>query len=381
MRRWADRSDVDRVDLYTRATLYLMVWLFPLVTLPDFMRTTRDRPELLSAAFAGLVVLATASTVALRAAMELYPRRGPLPLLPITLVVAVAGGACGLARLAPEDPRFAMLLVISVAFAWSLGGFRDNRVAGLGVVLATLAPYVSTFEPRAALVGLVIGLFFVASVRLTLWMLQVIVELEQAKGVQAALAVAEERLRFSRDVHDVLGRRLSTIAVQAELGSALAERGDDRAAEKMLEVRATAHLALREARELARGYRPVDLTQEIEGARSLLRSADISLEVDIGGLPEDWHEPAAWVVRESVTNVLRHSSATAMQVGYADRVLRLRNDGAHAASTTVPAASGGSGLAGLRERLGPLGGSMSTHLNDGWFEIRVQLPTIEEEKP
>ena len=151
---------------------------------------------------------------------------------------------------------------------------------------------------------MVAGAFLIFTVRASLWLLDVVAELDRAKGARAALAVAEERLRFSRDLHDVLGRRLSTIAVQAELASTLAERGDSRAADRMLDVRAVAHEALREVRELARGYRAVDLEQELHGARSLLRSAGIETRIDVATLPEPWHEAAGWVVRETVTNVL-----------------------------------------------------------------------------
>ena len=145
----------------------------------------------------------------------------------------------------------------------------------------------------------------------SLWLLELVYELERSRDTQAALAVAEERLRFSRDVHDVMGRQLSTIAVQAELAATLAERGDPRAPRHILEVRETAHEALREARELARGYRPLDLLAETNGAVSLLESAGITATADLAGLPQAWHEPVARVVREAMTNVLRHSSATA----------------------------------------------------------------------
>ena len=117
--------------------------------------------------------------------------------------------------------------------------------------------------------------------RASMWLYGIVRELDEANDAQARLAVAEERLRFSRDVHDILGRRLSTIAVQAELAATLSARGDERAAERMLEVRGVAHEALREARELARGYRPTDLHKELEGARSLLRSAGIDVQLDV----------------------------------------------------------------------------------------------------
>ena len=155
-------------------------------------------------------------------------------------------------------------------------------------------------------------------VRASLWLLGIVQDLDDASHAKAQLAVVEERLRFSRDVHDVLGRRLSTIAVQAELAATLAARGDERAAERMLEVRGVAHEALREARELARGYRATDFLNELDGARSLLRSAGIEVRAGVDTMPRAWHEAAGWVVRESVTNVLRHSSASVVEISYAD---------------------------------------------------------------
>ena len=103
----------------------------------------------------------------------------------------------------------------------------------------------------------------------------------------------------------------------------------------MLQVRETAHEALREARELARGYRPLDLDTEVDGAVSLLRSAGVSASADLADLPEAWHEPVARVIREAVTNVLRHSSATRVEMRYADGAVVIRNDGLHDESATA----------------------------------------------
>ncbi|MDQ4054935.1 MAG: histidine kinase [Actinomycetota bacterium] len=220
-----------------------------------------------------------------------------------------------------------------------------------------------------AVAGLAIALFFVVTVRISLWLLEVVTDLDRARHAQAALTVAEERLRFSRDVHDVLGRRLSAIAAQSELAATLAERGDDQARERMLEVRAVAHEALREARELARGHRATDLADELERARSLLQSAGIEVRLDVDGLPERWQEPAAWVLREAVTNVLRHSSATRVTIEYADGQLVVTDDGVVGAGS-----EGGSGLAGLRERLAPLGVELTAAPDGTTFAVVATLP-------
>ena len=137
----------------------------------------------------------------------------------------------------------------------------------------------------------------------------------------------------------------------------------------MLEVRETAHTALREARELARGYRPTNLTQELEGARSLLGSAGIEARIDVSGVPDSLEEPAAWTVREAVTNVLRHSAATWVAITWSAPHLDIENDGA---PDTDPGT--GAGLNGLRERLAPSGGSIEAGSTGGTFRLRARLP-------
>ena len=92
-------------------------------------------------------------------------------------------------------------------------------------------------------------------------------ELDRSRTAHARLSVAEERLRFARDLHDVLGRNLSLIAVQSELAAELARRGDQDAAGQMLQVRQVAHESLREMRAVVSGYRTADLGTELAGAQ------------------------------------------------------------------------------------------------------------------
>ena len=243
-------------------------------------------------------------------------------------------------------------------------------------VVSPLIVFAPTGILGLAAYGLAMGLFLVFTVQSSLWLLDVVTQLDRARSAQSSLAVAEERLRFSRDVHDVLGRRLSTIAVQAELAAKLTERGDVRAVDQILEVRETAHVALREARELARGYRPLDLDAEVRGAVSLLRSAGIATTAELDGLPEEWHEPVARVIREAVTNVIRHSDASHVRLSYADREVVISNDGlARSAGTPRGPDSGlgsGTGLATLTDHLAPLGAEVTAAPTGEEFVVRVR---------
>lgn len=368
-RRWSDLSRVERVDRYTRQSLHLLLWLFGVAVVVPVLSPgdgVGDREVWL---VAGAVVVTALGTWTLRDVIRGYPRvRLPWDRLGLLVVAAVAFvGAVGLP--VDGDVRGATTMIAVVNVLVAVSAVPDNRVS-VALVAGSAAVFGLVGQDVVNLVaGLIVGVTIVFSVRVTLWLYGVVAELDEARDAQSRLAVAEERLRFSRDVHDVLGRRLSTIAVQAELAATLAGRGDDRAAEKMLEVRSVAHDALAEARELARGYRPTDLATELEGARSLLRSAGIDVDLAADVVPRGWHEAAGWVVRESVTNVLRHSSARRVRISFTDGELRVDNDGSRASEVVE-----GSGLRGLRERLGAIGATLDVRADDDRWSVAVGLP-------
>lgn len=361
---WSTRSELERVDLYTRQTLYvlhvLLVVSLVVALVNDDVRTV----EMVGAVVLGVVPNVLAYR-ALRAAFA-----GETARLHLLLRVLAAVGALvfALSFLLPEDPRTTTVLLLCLAIAFGWGALRDGSSAVLAVAACAVVAWVPTQDLDVLAFGAGYGGLMVFTVRTSLWLLGVMHQLDRARGAQAALAVAEERLRFSRDVHDVLGRELSTIAVQAELAASLARRGDPTAADRMLDVRECAHRALREARELARGYRATSFEQELDGARSLLRSAGIEMTADADRLPEPWREAAAWVVRETTTNVLRHSTATVVEVRYAGGVLTVVNDRPGAPT------GGGTGLDGLRERLTPLGATLAADRTDDAFMVSVTFP-------
>lgn len=370
------RTQVEWVDLYTRQTLVALLWLTVIVLLIGALPVARVNASAMTA----LVVIAAAvlgvGTWAQRAVADAWLEVGPTPVRPVLAMLAV--GACGVALAAtlPEDPRLAGMAMVWSGLVWSLSGLRDRRHLVALAVLLTAGVSVVLRDVGSSIGTLLAAVFIGLTVHLSLWMLDVVRRLDRARDTEAALAVAEERLRFSRDVHDVLGRHLSTIAVRSELAAALARRGDASAPEMMLEVRASAHDALREARELARGYRSSDLAQELAGARSLLAAAGIDTVVRVDDLPTRWHEPAAWVVREAVTNVLRHSAATTVEIEWHDGVLSISNDGALAEATDEGGTNGpnGVGILGLTERLAALGAVVSTTLRETRWTLAVTMP-------
>jgi two-component system sensor histidine kinase DesK len=212
----------------------------------------------------------------------------------------------------------------------------------------------------------------------------------------ARMAVADERTRIARDLHDTLGHSLSVIALKSELAARLVDEEPDRARTEMEDVQRVARDSLSEVRATIGGYRQASLATELAGARSALQAAGIDGRVEPApeGLPPAADAILGWAVREGVTNILRHGRARAAEIRVqADPsavAVEIRNDrdpdresartdapvGAAAGGETGGAGGGGGmGLAGLRERVATVGGVVEAGgLPDGGFRLRVSIP-------
>jgi two-component system sensor histidine kinase DesK len=200
-------------------------------------------------------------------------------------------------------------------------------------------------------------------------------ELVEARDELARNAVAEERLRFARDLHDLLGHSLSLIALKSELAGRLAEIDPARARAEMADVEAAARRALAEVRDAVSGYRQVSLAQAMAEARAALSAAGITLRSPAPGepLPATVDAVLGWVVREAATNVLRHSGAHTVSVELergADAVTLVVSDDGRGA-----AGGPGAGLTGLAERLQAVGGRLTmASAGSAGFRLTAALP-------
>lgn len=393
--RWIGRTQPERFELMTRWTMYFVFALPPFLALSIITGGT-PYPD-------GGWVLAYPAAVTVQAilavrvflpAMRVYSNRAPWPVARLWWLVAATLVSAVIAVAAYPGPTevlgFGLLIPFGAAvMAVAPIPARIRSLLWLGIGAGGIAAAVQLavgIAPTRVVPTLVVAVFSVTGIaiscRLSVWMMAVVWQLDEAREVAGRLAVAEERLRFSRDLHDVFGRTLSTVAVKSELAAALADRGDPRGSAEMLEVRQLAHDALREVRGVIQGYRSADLDTEIAGARELLRSAGVESRVAGEGLelPEHVAEAAAWVVREAVTNVVRHADATrceidVREVGGSCRV-RISNDGAR--EITDPIGSG-NGLRGLRERLVARGGSFAVESRHGEFVVTAELPLRQDD--
>jgi two-component system sensor histidine kinase DesK len=187
-------------------------------------------------------------------------------------------------------------------------------------------------------------------------------ELNAARQELARQAVVEERLRMARDLHDLLGHSLSLIALKSELAGRLIGKGSSQAAQEVSEIEGVARQALREVREAIAGYRQQTLANELDGARQILEAAGITcvIETTNEALPAGVDQVLAWIVREGVTNVIRHSRARQclIRITSQDGIVyaEVINNGAQEAERSVNGI--GSGLSGLADRIAAQGGSL-----------------------
>jgi len=209
-------------------------------------------------------------------------------------------------------------------------------------------------------------------------------DLHATRAELADLAVAGERDRLAHELHDLLGRTLSLIAVKVELASRLSARSDPSAAEaELADVQQLARQTVRDVREAVTGAHAPSVDAELAAAEAALRTAGITVSVDSPLASVDpAHEPTiAWAVGEAVTNVVKHSGA---------RTCRISVDAAEGATTLDveddgrgPVGGGtGTGLDGLADRVHALGGTIEVGPSDGrGFRLHVRLGNAVPRRP
>ncbi|MFI8888739.1 sensor histidine kinase [Streptomyces paradoxus] len=397
-RWWRHKSTPEKVETYTR-------WSFYIFAVMEFFSVGLTSVAPLGARLGTAVMLVVAVHAALcfvtvSRAIDWTRGRRPQPtglLWTLAAVTAaIAAAAIGIAEHGPdrEGVDTAAGGVFGVILIFGPGiialGVRDRRrafgitggfAAGTGAVaLALGAPALTALF--TALMVLAGGMFIAFTAVFSIWLLNAVYQLDEARETRTRLAVAEERLRFGRDLHDVMGRNLAVIALKSELAVQLAQRGRPEAVTQMVEVQRLAQESQREVRDVVRGYREADLGSELAGAQGVLAAAGIDCTVGgtpVAGLPPAVQSALGWVVREAATNVLRHGDArrcaVRLRVLEGRVVLSVENDGVSEAVRESGSGPSGSGLAGLRERLAKIDGTLEAGpAGRGQFRLTAEIP-------
>ncbi len=206
-------------------------------------------------------------------------------------------------------------------------------------------------------------------------------KLENANEQLSELIKVKERQRIARDLHDTLGQSLSMIGLKSELARKLIYKDPEQAAKEIKEVQQTARASLSEVRKLVSSMKGLRLRDERTLSAQMLKAAHIEW---------NWHEEdtdlvsnihliteniLAMCLKEAVTNVVKHSDATSceasIQVNQGQLLLIVKDNGTF--KGTENNLEKGNGLAGMRERLEFVDGSLEINSENG-TELRIQVP-------
>ena len=291
--------------------------------------------------------------------------------IPVVIAIAMLG-----VLFTPTNPGAISFFIYAAAFVAGIGPARV-AVRWLGALLAIVIAQgwllglpAWTWLPPLVFVPLVGGL--------TIHDAEVTrgnARLRLAQEEVARLAQVAERERIGRDLHDLLGHTLSVIVLKSELASRLAERDIERAIGEIRDLERISREALAEVRRAVRGYHMSGLRDEIARARETLDAAAVEFIADLSdlSLPPLEDRALALVVREAVTNVVRHADATRCTIAVATSprglVLTVDDDGRGLAGPE------GHGLLGMRARVEQLGGRFDISANAG-THLRVTLPAL-----
>ncbi|MBO3749444.1 two-component sensor histidine kinase [Streptosporangiaceae bacterium NEAU-GS5] len=267
------------------------------------------------------------------------------------------------------------LLVLPPAWAWSLASAivvgdvaQDAVVSGF-----TVFSVIYTFSAAVITTLVVYGL---------IWLSELVTEVDRSRAALARMAVEKERLRFARDLHDLLGYSLSTVILKIELTQRLGKANWARASEELGDVLRITRQALADVRMVSSGYRQMSLQTELESVGGILTVAGIESDthvgIDISELSQQASTLLSTVLREGVTNMLRHSDAQRFEIlidrsGEESEIVEMRmiNDGlrGHLSEDCV-----GSGISNLTMRVEASGGRLTAEVRDGRFHLLTEVP-------
>ncbi|MFI0350611.1 sensor histidine kinase [Actinomadura sp. 9N407] len=382
------------------------------------MQPSIPRPTRIALTIVGLTLVTLAGLLLPALWYELFERqdlgRVLLGLLCVTVVFALYSRLLWLNLMRRTVPAHRLGLATITAVCWLLPalmgaefGWGNALVVPAGLI-AVVLPLREAIAVTAAVTvltpayGLMLGLpalnipyqafgipVAAFSGYVTVWFFHVVQELREARAELARSAVGEERLRFARDLHDVLGHSLQAVALRAEVAERFVDRDQERVRKELVEIQRMARESVQDVREVVRGYRATSLRTELEGMSAVLRAAGIKCEPpEISpDLPPHVHEPLGWAAREAATNVLRHSGATwCLITVWTDGVqvwLEIANDGAGRRSVSSGSAGpAGSGLAGLAERIAAANGEFTAGpVGDGTFRLAAAVPVVPAAAP
>jgi two-component system sensor histidine kinase DesK len=360
----------DRLGCAWRRNVSVLVWT-PVLLIGPVVDLHGTAGEVVFRVALILVIAASAVAAALTGGPPWRSRVAPVALS--TLVAATFAGATHHSDLwLPTWILLANALAAVLRGRWLLVAVPATAGAS-GWAAWAVSPHDGDRVYTEMFVVLLAGLASAAFAAL----LDTIAELRRTRQELARVAVAEERERFSRDLHDLLGHTLSVMVVKAQAVRRLVAHDPEAAAEHAADIEQIGRRALTDVRQAVDAMRAPSLAEELDGAQRALDAAGITTTVDRAGVTPSGtaDELLAWVVREGATNVLRHSGASACRITLADSdgrtAVTIADDGVGAPSAPTLRLGG---LTGLRDRLAAAGGELAVEREGEGFRLVATVP-------
>jgi two-component system sensor histidine kinase DesK len=384
-------SYVDELDRQGEAwsrnrRRWIRAIVYVYLTLPFWSRQMYSGPHSVSAGRLAFLAAATVAMMVVTGRLifttPMAPREVPWPALigavGLSVAILAVGGTNG-------SNWVSALVIAGAAIGRSV---PTARLAALGAVFcaaAGLGVYLvegmlNSSNTLAFIAPLLAAAFGYSAAR----RVDLVNKLRETRAELARMAVADERLRIARDLHDLLGHSLSLITLKAELAGRLLDADPERAAREVADLERVARRSLGEVRAAVTSYRQPRLAAELAAARHMLAAAGMDCHVDAPAsleLPPATDALLAWTVREGVTNVVRHSGARSVtitiSVTAAEVSAEIADDGVGPGLDADPRpGEHGSGLSGLTERARAAGAEISSGEgpNGKGFRLLVRAP-------
>ncbi|USQ80865.1 sensor histidine kinase [Ornithinimicrobium faecis] len=259
---------------------------------------------------------------------------------------------------------------------------RHRSVAAVGLVayVAGIGALGVILDPGAGMPEVINQVIFPTGITATLTGLMfpnkgfydVVADLEEAREREAELAVVRERMRFASDLHDIQGHTLHVVKLKLALAQKLVHSDPDRLEQELRESYTLVGDTIAQTKELAYGRRKLNIAAELENARNLLEATGIRVSIDrLDVESAGANDLLGQVLRETTTNILRHSQATVVRIALAAHSITIVNDGS--ADDTLPELRG---LATLKRRVAAESGELTVALDDGWFRTSATFPPL-----
>ncbi|MFG2004921.1 sensor histidine kinase [Spirillospora sp. NPDC048911] len=332
-----------------------------------------------------LTVPMAAAIGALQLRHSLHAARGELPTAwPWTLTALAVLVNVPLPWFGQDWEALGIFVIVS---AMLLRGWARWALAGVQLLITELVGVLGALSMSGSTTAFVIVIGVYNVVMPVLYagaliggtrLVRLVNELYATRTELAVNAVGQERVRLSRDLHDLLGQSLSAISLKGDLALRLLARDTAAARAEIESLTEVAREALRDTRAITRDEHAVSLSTEIDGAAALLGAAGVQTRLDVADLPAlsvPVQSALAWAIREGTTNLLRHSQAQSCAISLSRHQgtvrLEIVNDGVR------ETAEHGSGLSGVAERARAVSGTSSATVRDGRFRLRVEVPEVE----